>query len=316
MLKKASNEMEWGYDMSNITEEILKLKKEKNAVIMAHYYVSDEIQAIADYVGDSFYLSKTAVNLDADTIILCGVYFMGESAKILNPKKKVLVPEPDADCPMAHMIDFEFLKNIHNQYDDIAVVCYINSTAEIKQYADVCVTSANALDIVKKLPNKNIYFIPDKNLGRYIQKLVPEKNFVFNNGYCPIHNEISVNDIKNAKNKYPDAKVLIHPECVPEVLELADYVGSTSGIINYATKSNDKEFIVVTEAGVLYELKQKNPDKSFYPVIAEMICADMKKITPQKVYNTLKTMTNEVIMDNDVIEKANRPLNKMLELAK
>lgn len=306
---------EWGYKMSNLANEILRLKEEKNAVIMAHYYVNDDIQAIADYVGDSYYLSKVAVDLNVDVIVLCGVYFMGESAKILNPKKTVLVPEPNADCPMAHMIDFDYLKDIHNRYEDVAVVCYINSTAEIKQYADVCVTSANALDIVSKLPNKNIYFIPDRNLGSYIAKLLPEKNFIYNEGFCPIHNELSVKDIEKAKKDHPNAKVLIHPECQTEVLKMCDYIGSTSGIIKYASEHEDKEYIIATEAGVLYELKQTNPDKTFYPVIHEMICADMKKITLEKVYNTLNTMANEVIMTEEVIEKANQPLIRMLELA-
>ena len=247
-----------------IREEIEQLKKEKNAVILAHYYVRPEVQEIADYVGDSFYLSKVAVGLKEKTIVFCGVSFMGESAKILNPEKTVLMPDMAADCPMAHMITIKEIKEMREKYDDLAVVCYINSTAEIKQYADVCVTSSNAIKIVKALPQKNIFFIPDRNLAHYIAGLVPEKNFIYNEGFCIVHEYMEVEEIQEAKAAHPEAEVLSHPECPAKVLELSDFVGSTSEIIAQAGKSDAKEFIICTEEGVHYKLVQNNPDKHFY----------------------------------------------------
>lgn len=220
--------------MSTI-DKIKELKKERNAVILAHYYVNDEVQAIADYVGDSFYLSKIAAKAEADTILFCGVSFMGESAKILNPAKTVLMPDMQADCPMAHMADFNKIEEMRNQYTDLAVVCYINSTAELKTHSDVCVTSSNALKIVKALPNQHIYFIPDENLGRYVASQVPDKHFIFNDGYCHVHTSISAEHVKKAKEDHPGAEILVHPECTMGVLAFADYIGSTSGIIDYAT---------------------------------------------------------------------------------
>ena len=220
-----------------IVEEIQKLKQEKNAVILAHYYVRPEIQDIADYIGDSFYLSKVAVGLKEQTIVFCGVSFMGESAKVLNPEKTVLMPDMHADCAMAHMADADTIQKMRDTYEDLAVVCYINSTAELKTHSDVCVTSANAVKIVKELPNKNIFFIPDRNLAHFVAEQVPEKNFVYNEGYCPIHEKMQVEEIKKAKAQHPNAEVLSHPECPKAVLEISDYVGSTSGIIDYAAKS-------------------------------------------------------------------------------
>lgn len=302
--------------MSAITDEIQQLKKEKNAVILAHYYVEDEVQDIADYIGDSYYLSRLATEVSADILVFCGVAFMGESAKVLNPGKKVLMPDITADCPMAHMADVDKIKMLRAQYEDLAVVCYINSTAELKMHSDVCVTSSNALKIVKALPNKNILFIPDDNLGRYIAFQVPEKHFVFNDGFCPIHKAITAEEVSQAKQKYPQAEVLVHPECTPEVTALADYIGSTSGIIDYATKSAAKEFIVCTEIGVFYELKKKNPDKQFYQAGSHQICPDMKKITLEKVRDVLKNETNTMEVSKEVSEGSIRPLERMLELAK
>ena len=229
-----------------IREEIEQLKKEKNAVILAHYYVRPEVQEIADYVGDSFYLSKVAVGLKEKTIVFCGVSFMGESAKILNPEKTVLMPDMAADCPMAHMASAETIEKIRSEYDDLAVVCYINSTAELKRHSDVCVTSSNAVKIVKALPNKNIFFIPDRNLAHYIAGLVPEKNFIYNEGFCIVHEYMEVEEIQEAKAAHPEAEVLSHPECPAKVLELSDFVGSTSEIIAQAGKSDAKEFIICT----------------------------------------------------------------------
>lgn len=293
---------------------ILQLKKEKDAVILAHYYVPDEVQEIADYIGDSFYLSKVAAGISTKIIIFCGVSFMGESAKILNPDKVVLMPDETADCAMAHMADTEKIKLVRSQYEDVAVVCYINSTAELKVYADVCVTSANAVKIVKELPNKDIYFIPDGNLGRYVASQVPEKNFIFNDGFCPIHHKLTAQEVKDARQKYPEAEFLVHPECQTDVLELADYIGSTSGIIDYVSDSDQKEFIIGTEKGVLYELKKKNPDKIFHLVSDKMICEDMKKITMDKVLKALENMDYEVLVTDEVRSKANHSLNRMLEL--
>jgi quinolinate synthase len=218
---------------------------------LAHYYVPDDVQGVADYIGDSFYLSKIAKNIDADLIVFAGVSFMGESAKILNPKKKVLLPDRYADCAMAHMASVDKVKKMREQVEDLAVVCYINSTAELKAVSDVCVTSSNAVEIVKKLSNKNIFFIPDGNLGAYVASKVPEKNIICNDGYCPIHRKISVNLVIETKRAHPNALFLVHPECSEEVTNLADFVGSTSEIIKFATNSEAKEFIIGTENGEL-----------------------------------------------------------------
>lgn len=299
-----------------VIDEIEALKREKNAVILAHYYVNPEIQEIADYIGDSFYLSKVAVGLKEQTIVFCGVSFMGESAKVLNPKKTVLMPEASADCPMAHMADAQTIQKMREQYEDLAVVCYINSTAELKKYSDVCVTSANAVKIVKALPNQNIFFIPDKNLAHYVAEQVPEKHFVYNEGYCPIHEKMRVEEIREAKEQHPQAEVLTHPECPKAILELSDYIGSTSGIIQYAAKSDCKEFIICTENGVRFNLEQENPDKKFYFAKTEPVCAGMKSITLEKVLHVLKTGENEVHMSEELRIASRKPLEKMLELAK
>ncbi|MDF2686810.1 MAG: Quinolinate synthetase [Clostridia bacterium] len=303
-------------DFKFILNKINELKKEKDVVILAHYYVNDEVQAIADYVGDSYYLSKIATTVPQKTILFCGVKFMGESAKILNPDKTVIMPEAFADCPMAHMADIEKIDEIKKQYEDLAVVCYINSTAEIKAHADVCVTSSNAIKIVKALPQKNIYFIPDENLGRYVASLVPEKNIILNDGFCHVHTSIKKEKVEQAKEIFPNAKVLAHPECKQDVLEIADYIGSTSGIIDFATASDAKEFIICTEMGVLYELQKKNPNKKFYSVGHRQYCPNMKSITIEKVLNALENMNNQVELDEILSNKANKALAKMLELAK
>ena len=301
--------------MDNI-EKIKKLKEEKNAIILAHYYVDEEVQKIADYIGDSFYLAKVASQTEADRIVFAGVEFMGESAKILNPNKKVLMPDAFADCPMAHMITIKEIKEMREKYDDLAVVCYINSTAEIKQYADVCVTSSNAIKIVKALPQKNIFFIPDRNLAHYIAGLVPEKNFIYNEGFCIVHEYMEVEEIQEAKAAHPEAEVLSHPECPAKVLELSDFVGSTSEIIAQAGKSDAKEFIICTESGVLYELQKRNPEKKFYFTETTPICRNMKKVTLEKVLHVLKTGENEVFVDDKLREESKKPLERMLELAK
>lgn len=299
--------------MDSIYEEIEKLKKEKNAVILAHYYVPGEVQACADYIGDSFYLSKAATKLEEKTIVFAGVTFMGESAKILNPEKTVLLPDETADCPMAHMAAVDRIKKMREKYQDLAVVCYINSSAELKTYSDICVTSSNAVEIVRNLPNKNVFFIPDENLGSYVAQQVPEKNIILNDGYCYVHKEVTKEQAARMKALKPGVKFLVHPECKKEVVELADYTGSTAGIIKYATESEDKEFIIGTENGVLYELQKKNPDKKFYTLEGGQTCASMKKITLEKVRDCLKYATGEVHVTQELREKANLPLNRMLQ---
>lgn len=296
--------------------QIEKLKREKNAVVLAHYYTSAEVQEIADYVGDSFYLAKIAKQSKADIIVFCGVYFMGESAKILNPDKKVLMPDLTADCPMAHMVADGIIDEMRKKYDDLAVVCYINSTAKLKCQSDVCVTSSNAVKIVKSLPNKNIFFIPDKNLGRFVAEQVPEKNIIINNGCCPIHAKITAEQLCAEKEKHPEALVLSHPECEAEVLEKSDYIGSTADIIAYAKQSNADEFIVCTEDGVNYKLISDNPDKRFYYPDPHPCCADMKLNTLDTVLSVLKNEDKEVVIEDRVRDGALLPLEKMLELTK
>ena len=297
-------------------EEIAKLKQEKNAVILAHYYVEPEVQAVADYVGDSFYLSKLAQGLDNPVIVYCGVNFMGESGKLLSPNKTVLMPDLTADCPMAHMVTREQVREYREKYDDLAVVCYINSTAEIKSWSDVCVTSANAVKVIRNLPNKNILFIPDKNLGTYVGQQIPEKNVMVVNGCCPIHDKVSARELEDLKKAHPQAPVLVHPECPEAVRQLADFIGSTSGIIKYATEHEDTEFIIGTEAGVSYELKRKNPGKTFYFPATTPVCPDMKTISLDKILQVLKTGENPISVPETLQENSKRPLERMLELAK
>lgn len=300
----------------SLTEDILKLKKEKNAVILAHYYVDEEVQEIADYIGDSYYLSVIASKVEEDRIVFAGVEFMGESAKMLNPGKRVFLPDMTADCPMAHMATKEEIDAVREQYDDVAVVCYINSTAKLKTYSDVCVTSANAVKIVKALPNKNIFFIPDANLGRFVKNNVPEKNIILNNGHCPRHTIITEEAYLKTKEVHPDAKFAAHPECTEDLLKHADYIGSTSGIIEYVKNCDAEEFIIGTVDGVFAEIKKLVPEKKLYTVIPEQKCTNMQKITLDKIYDVLANDTNEVYVPQDITEKAVKPLERMLELAK
>ncbi len=299
----------------SLNEEIKKLKEKNGVAILAHYYVEGAVQDIADYVGDSYYLSKIATEVPQKTILFCGVKFMGESAKILNPEKHVIMVDELADCPMAHMIDAETIENIKAKYEDIAVVCYINSSAEIKAHSDVCVTSSNALKIVSKLPQKNILFIPDNHLGTYLSTKMENKNFVFHDGYCPVHQDIRKEDVARAKKEHPEAEVLAHPECSIDVLSLAHFIGSTSEIIDYATKSDGHSFIIATEDGVLHQLRDKNPSKIFYLVNEYQQCPGMKLNTLEKVYDILNSMENEMLLNEDLRRKAQVPLTKMHELA-
>lgn len=303
-------------------EKIKALQKEKDVVILAHYYVDGEVQEIADYVGDSFYLSKIATQVKRQNILFAGVTFMGESAKVLNPEKTVVMADECADCPMAHMVDTDRIAEVRKEYEDLAVVCYVNSTAEIKTVSDVCVTSSNAVRVVKNIKAKNIFFVPDNNLGRYVSEMVPEKNFIFHDGYCHVHKSICAEDVKAAKAAHPDALILTHPECTGDVVALSDFVGSTSEIIDYATNSEREKFIICTEMGVFYELLQKNPKKKFYSVGHRQFCPNMKKVTLDKVEDVLERlapgvqMPEEIRLSPDMIERAAKPLQRMLELAR
>lgn len=297
-------------------EIVAELKKKNDAVILAHYYVPEEVQEVADFTGDSFALARKAAELSESTICFAGVRFMCESAKIINPGKTVLMPAPDADCPMAHMVDADKIEKVRAKYDDLAVVCYINSTAEIKKYADVIVTSSNAVKIVKALPERNIFFIPDKDLAHFVAMQCPDKNIIINDGFCVVHYGIEASDVAAAEEAHPGVKVLAHPECRPEVLDMADYVGSTSGIIRYAEGSPDDEFIVCTETGVFTEMKKRCPGKKFYPASGCQICQNMKKITLDSVIRSLDEMGPEIEMDPSDMEAARGPLVKMLEMGK
>lgn len=301
--------------MEDKTEQIRRLKQDTDSVILAHYYTPGEVQAVADYVGDSYYLAEVAARVEQQTICFCGVRFMGESAKVLNPAKRVLLPAGDADCPMAHMADVGRIRQVRREYPDAAVVCYVNSDAELKAHSDVCVTSSNAEKIVEALPNQHIYFIPDEHLGRYIAARLPQKHFIFNDGFCHVHTEITAGQVEQARAAHPGALVLAHPECSSQVSGLADYVGSTAGIIAYAAKSQAEEFIVCTETGVFYQLQQENPHKHFYPAREHQVCPNMKKITLDKVIHALEAGETEVELPADFMERAHAPLRRMLELA-
>ena len=295
-------------------QEISALKARERAIVLAHYYAPDEVQAIADFVGDSFYLAKVAAQTDAETIVFCGVHFMGESAKILNPSRRVLMPDLSADCAMAHMATEEQIEKLRAEVEDLAVACYINSTARLKGLSDVCVTSSNAVKIVRALPQKNILFIPDQNLGSFVAKQVPEKNFYYSGGYCPVHAVLLAEDVLSEKRAHPSAAVVTHPECTEAVRAVSDFIGSTAEIIAHAEKSDALEMIVCTEPGVLFELKRRCPDKKFYPVSPQ--CADMKRNTIEGVRDCLALGRGEVLMDRADMEAAERPLRRMLALAK
>jgi quinolinate synthase len=300
---------------SRYVERLNALKHDRNAVIMAHYYAVDAVQDVADYLGDSFYLATVAAGLDAKVIVLAGVTFMGESAKVLAPDKTVLVPDVFALCPMAEMASVKDIENQRATTDDLAVVCYVNSTAQVKAVSDVCVTSSNAVKIVAKLPNKNIYFTPDRNLGAYIQSQLPNKRILTRTGFCCVHDHITEAEAKAAKAAHPDAPFLAHPECRAEVLALADYIGSTAGILDYATHSSKREFIVATETGIFHQLKAHRPDANFYTVSNTQFCKQMKGNTIEAIIAALENMSPEVTLPDDLIRKAAIPLRRMVELS-
>lgn len=301
-------------DKRELIEKIQALKKERNAVIVAHNYQVDDVQEVADIVGDSFALSKYCASGNADVIVFCGVHFMAESAKILSPEKTVLLPEKDAGCPMADMVTADALRREKEKYKNAAVVCYINSSAEVKAECDVCCTSSNALKVVGSLKEKDILFVPDQNLGSYIAAKLPEKNFILWKGFCATHHRIKKDEVIKIREMHPDALVLVHPECRPEVVEMADFVGSTKQIIDYANSSPHQKFIIGTEMGVLYKLKKDNPGKTFYLLSPGLICPNMKKTSLESVYNALNEMKYEINVDPQISAKARKTLDRMLEL--
>lgn len=295
----------------NIVDEIKKLKKDKNALILAHLYQRPEIQELADIVGDSYFLSKKAVEADSDLIVFCGVGFMAESAKILSPNKRVLLPAKEARCPMADMGIVDKVLKLKEEHPNAAVVSYINTNLDIKAISDVCVTSSSALKIMNNIKENEIIFVPDRNLGEYISEHFPNKKFILYQGFCPTHERVTKEEIEDLKAKYPTYEVLVHPECNKPVRNLADYIGSTSDIIKYATNSSCKGFIVVTEEGVLYQMKLKNPDKEFITLDNHMICPNMKMTTLDELYSCLLNESNEVIIDENDRKKALKALENM-----
>jgi len=303
-------------DQNFMIEEIIRLKKEKNAVILAHNYQIPEVQDIADIVGDSLKLSEEAAKTDADVIVFCGVHFMAESAKILSPNKKVLLPAIDAGCPMADMVDGESLREYRRNNPDTTIVCYVNSSAEVKAECDVCCTSSNALKIVKSLDTKKILFAPDKNLGNWIAQQVPDKEIELWPGFCITHERVKPEEIEKIRNVKQGVKIAVHPECNPAVVELADFVGSTAQIIEHISNSDDKEFIVGTEMGILHTLRKRNPEKKFHLLSPSLICFNMKKTSLEDVYNALLNDKHEITLDEEMRIKASKSLTKMLELSK
>lgn len=295
-----------------LKKKIDKLKKKRNAVIIVHNYQRDEIQEIADISGDSLALSQAAVRTDAEVIVFCGVQFMAESASILNPDKKVLLPVMEAGCPLADMITPEKLRLKKKEYPEAAVVCYVNSSAEVKAESDIACTSSNAVEVVRSLSEKEIIFVPDKNLGRFVQTQVPEKKILFWEGFCPTHIRVQEEDIVKAKQLHPGAEVIAHPECNPAVLALSDHICSTGGMFIWVKKSSSKSFIIATESGMLYKLQKENPDKKFYLPTPHLVCANMKLITLGWVAHSLENMVYEIKVSGDIREKAKKVLDRML----
>jgi len=298
---------------NSIIEQIQALKKERNAVILAHNYQRPEVQDIADFVGDSLELSQKAVKTTADVIVFCGVHFMAETASILNPDKTVLLPDAGAGCPMANMINAVQLREKKKELNGCTVVTYINSTAYVKAESDYCCTSANGVKVVNSIKSDNILFVPDQYLGAYISNQTGKKMTLWP-GYCPTHARITPEDVIQRKKEHPNAKAVVHPECKPEVIALADEALSTSGIIRYASREDVKELIVGTEVEILHRLKKENPGKKFYPVSDLAVCPNMKKITLEKILESLKTMKPEIKVPEDIRIKARASVDRMLEI--
>lgn len=295
---------------------ILELKKEKNAVILAHCYQNVEIDQVADYVGDSLYLSQMAAKTDADIIVFAGVYFMAETAKILNPNKKVLLPRMESGCLMADMINLEQLREFKSKHPNIPTVCYVNSTADVKSECDICCTSSNAVKIVESLGAKEILFCPDTYLGKWVESQLSGVKVITYPGYCPTHLRITPDDISKMKEKYPEALVLAHPECHQSVAEMADYVGSTTGIMNFAAKSDKKQFLIATELGVVERLERDYKDKEFILVSPKLVCSNMKWHHLEDIYNALKYEQYEVNVNPEIAQKAITCIDRMLEVSK
>ena len=301
--------------LKDIQDKIIKLKKEKDICILAHCYQNPEILEVADFVGDSFALSVEASKTDAKTVIMCGVRFMAETVKILSPEKTVYLSNEDAGCPMAEMMDKELIQEVKKSYPDYTVVAYINTTTELKTVCDVCVTSSSALKICNQLESDKILFIPDCNLGNWISKQVPNKEFKLLQGGCPTHARMSKRDVEMAKAKHPNAKFLVHPECLPEVVELADYAGSTTGIMNYAKNSDAKEFIIGTENSIVTHLQMECPDKDFYPLSKDCICHNMKLTTLTDILRICEGKGGcEITMDEETRIKAKKSIDEMIRL--
>ncbi len=301
--------------VKELQEKILKLKKEKDICILAHSYVAREIQEVADFTGDSFQLSVLAEKAPQKTVIMCGVRFMAETVKILSPEKTVYIASAVAGCPMAEQMDKELISQVKAQYPDYTVVAYINTTSDLKTVCDVCVTSSSAVKIVKRIENDKILFIPDCNLGAFVAEQCTEKEFKLLQGGCPIHARMSEKDVLKAKEMHPNALFLVHPECRPEVVEHADYIGSTSGIMDFARNSSAKEFIIGTEISIAESLQYECADKKFYPLSKELICSNMKATTLVDLYDTmLGEGGEEIVMDNDTIQKAKKCIDMMIKL--
>lgn len=301
--------------MNELIEKINKLKKEKNAVILAHCYQNVEIDEVADYVGDSLYLSQMAAKTNADIIVFAGVYFMAQTAKILNPDRKVLLPRLESGCRMADMITLEQLREFKSKYPEMPTVCYINSTAEVKSECDICCTSSNAIKIVDNLKAKEILFLPDTYLGKWVESQLGNVKVNTYTGFCPTHVQIRPKDVTEARAKYPEALVLAHPECHQSVVEMADYVGSTTGIMKFAAQSDKKQFIIATEKGVVDRLKRDYPEKKFYLIKDSVICPNMKWHTLTDIYNALDREEHEITVDKEIASKALNCIDKMLEVS-
>lgn len=298
----------------DIRNEILKLKKEKGAIILAHYYQIPEIQEIADYVGDSYYLSKIAKDCEENIIVFCGVKFMAESAKILSPEKTVILPVMEAGCVMADMATEEGLAKLKEEHPNAKVVCYINSSTEVKALSDVCCTSSNAENIINNLEEKEIIFLPDRNLGSYIQEKTPDKKFILWNGFCIVHEAIQKEEILRLKREHEGILTVAHPECSKEIRDISDFIGSTSEIINFVNNSSNKKFIIITEEGVLHQLRKNGEEKEFYIPYGKMICRNMKMTTLKDLYESLLKMENKIEIDEDLRLKAYNSLKNMHKL--
>lgn len=302
--------------MKNIIEKIKKLKRVKNAIILAHSYQNIEIDEVADFVGDSLYLSQMAQKTNADIIVFAGVYFMAQTAKIISPNKKVLLPNVKAGCLMADMINHEQIVDFKKMHEGIPVVCYINSTAEVKAECDICCTSSNALEIVRSLNSKKVLFVPDANLGKWVESQLDNVEVIAYDGNCPVHNNIAIDEIEKARKDYPHAKILIHPECQPKVSHLGDYVGSTSGIINYVKNSKHKQFVIVTEKGVVDRLRRDYPEKEFILINDSMLCESMKLTTLEEILYSLENETNEITIDEKIRQASAGCIERMLKVSK